>query len=570
MLKYYINRLKDIFQDKYIVAVIGLTVIFIIINVLWLLQENQGAFWDDAWYLENSMDLYNSLTRHGIRALIISYINAFHIKAPLIAVLPLPYYLLFGPSTKAALMVPLTFILIFNLYFYFLVKLILNKKTALLAVIITYTFPIVASMSRQFMVDYILMAFVTIWLYYLLKSNLFKIKKYNYVLGLMLGLGLLLKVTFAVFVCGPLAIAIFYRLKENNYKIKRQLVSDFGEVLLIGGLIAATWYLPNLPNIIRFTFANSFGRVAKDYAMSDTFVGSLKPWLLTHINYGLSVFYFAILVLLFLLFVIRYYFQKKEQLLKLDRLHFLIVLAWFIVPFIVFTLSVNKTIRFMLPAYPVIAIIISFLYFNVVRGKTVQMITGPLMLIMAVGLIVIQSFSLKYIPKLTYQKNDLILLNIGNFEVIDYLRLPVNQYWPQPELINLIMDNRHFSDSPSNVFLAFELKNFNFNNFLYYKALRNLPLNFTSAVHGSTEIDLMNTYNEKIKNSDFVVIKSDKPGPEFLNKINSMVKNSLTDSDQPRLEIMGNTISLKKLGEFSLPDQTKAIVYKTIKEEKIN
>jgi hypothetical protein len=60
--------------------------------------------WDQAWYLQVSTQLFYALRDGGLPAFVDVYVHAFTIKAPLVSVLPLPFYALFGPTEDAALL----------------------------------------------------------------------------------------------------------------------------------------------------------------------------------------------------------------------------------------------------------------------------------------------------------------------------------------------------------------------------------------------------------------------------------------------------------------------------------
>ena len=68
----------------------------------WHIARNAAppAF-DDAWYLETSFRLFSAL-KTGPGAFARSYLEAFHIKAPLISLVPLPLYALFGAGERVA------------------------------------------------------------------------------------------------------------------------------------------------------------------------------------------------------------------------------------------------------------------------------------------------------------------------------------------------------------------------------------------------------------------------------------------------------------------------------------
>lgn len=86
---------------------ITLILFFVVSTALWLKLNHAPPQWDDAWYLTNSLTLFDSLGEGGLPAYGLSYLKILGIKAPLITVLPTPLYLLFGRSVRFAYLVNL-------------------------------------------------------------------------------------------------------------------------------------------------------------------------------------------------------------------------------------------------------------------------------------------------------------------------------------------------------------------------------------------------------------------------------------------------------------------------------
>ena len=121
-------------------------------------------------------------------------------KAPLIAVLPLPFYLVFGSTPLIALFVNLALTLIFYFFFFKLMTLSGNSKSvAFFATIIISTMPLFYGLARYFFVEFGLMTMVVIWLYLLLKTSGLKSERYLVALGVVSGLGMLMKFHFYLY-----------------------------------------------------------------------------------------------------------------------------------------------------------------------------------------------------------------------------------------------------------------------------------------------------------------------------------------------------------------------------------
>ena len=69
---------------------------------MWLRLDRVPPNWDDAWYLTNSLAVYDALTHGGAPGFVAKFMHVMGFKAPLITALPTPFYLVFGRRWHAA------------------------------------------------------------------------------------------------------------------------------------------------------------------------------------------------------------------------------------------------------------------------------------------------------------------------------------------------------------------------------------------------------------------------------------------------------------------------------------
>jgi hypothetical protein len=74
-------------------------------NRSYQIADRRPPTFDDAWYLETSLHLYYQLTHNGFSDFCSAYASSFRTKAPLISVLPIPFYLLLGTRYHSAILV---------------------------------------------------------------------------------------------------------------------------------------------------------------------------------------------------------------------------------------------------------------------------------------------------------------------------------------------------------------------------------------------------------------------------------------------------------------------------------
>ena len=224
----------------------------------WHIARNAAPpAWDDAWYLEVSFRLWSALKSSPL-AFARTYLSAFRIKAPLISLIPLPLYAVFGPGERVAVWA--------NLPLAALAAWAWSRAAgewwrehprgrdaAALGGALTLLVPLAYGLSRLFFVETLvscLLAFFA-WRCAAAKRN---DRAEGVRLGALLGLGLLAKVTF------PLLAAGFIWPARERLKPHAKLG------LLVAGLVAVTWYLENGAYVLGFAWSAGFGKVARDYS----------------------------------------------------------------------------------------------------------------------------------------------------------------------------------------------------------------------------------------------------------------------------------------------------------------
>lgn len=224
----------------------------------WHIARNAAPpTFDDAWYLETSFRLFSAL-KAGPSSFAHAYAEAFRIKAPLISLVPLPLYALFGMGERVAVWA--------NLPLAALAAWAWSRAAAewwrghprardaaALGGALCALTPLAYGLSRVFLVETLLTALLGLWAWRCAAAKPGN-RREGWRLGVLLGLGLLAKVTF------PLVAAGFAWPARERLRPHAKLA------LLVAVPLAATWYAANLPYVLGFAWSAGFGRVAGDYA----------------------------------------------------------------------------------------------------------------------------------------------------------------------------------------------------------------------------------------------------------------------------------------------------------------
>jgi 4-amino-4-deoxy-L-arabinose transferase-like glycosyltransferase len=293
-------------------------------SVWHILRRTAPPTWDDAWYLEVSVRLWRALTTESLGAFAQMYSHAFGMKAPLITLIPFPFYAVLGAGMTSALLANQACLAVASVYVFKLAGQLHSKLAGLLAVSCLNTIPLIFGISRLVFVECLLVPIVCAWVYYLFKGGSWK------ALGVLFGLGMLAKVTFPLYVLAP-TLALAFRGRR---------VTDWLKTAALGGVIAATWYAFNARTVLKFALSTSFGDIAKPYGEGG--LGAISAYLRSITLELLSVYYTIALLILAALWL-----RRTDK--RWWNAEALAILGWMVVPTVVFTASPDKMYRFEAP-----------------------------------------------------------------------------------------------------------------------------------------------------------------------------------------------------------------------------
>src|SRR5438445_548639 len=182
------------------VALVILIVAICAVDVLWIrISAAPPRMYDDSVYLADSVHLLQTAQQRGFLPFLRECAEATKGHPPMIKILPIPLYFVFGPGTSQALYSYTLLIPIFCIYLFLLAReLSDSEEIAFLAVAMTTAFPLIYGMWRNVMSEFGVTVAVTACLYHLLRSDGFRIRGHAILAGLFCGWGMLWKISFPV------------------------------------------------------------------------------------------------------------------------------------------------------------------------------------------------------------------------------------------------------------------------------------------------------------------------------------------------------------------------------------
>jgi len=396
------------------------------------------------------------------------------------------YYLIFGLQGQMAIMVNAFYICLILGTVYLIGKELFDAKTGLLAAFLLSCFPGFIAFSRSYWLEFGVIAYVCMVIYFLLKTDFFRNRFYSVMLGFSLALAYLHKNEFIPFVAVPLAIAFFMPfLKDREHARSLSRIMNASLAVIISFLCTHFWWS-------RYG-VSSFGRMLSVFSSTAEIDITGKATLLEKLLAPESLFFYfnSLLALLGGVFLVGFWIMfiflsfrivlKKEAMVPL-----LYLFSWFCIPFGVFTFTLLqvKYPTHILALLPAIALLISAgIYY--VRPKVLQILIT--VLVCAYGVNVF--FSSLY----AFGKSPLSFVrSLGglNAETIIFRHMPeannFDTFYPprKEELEKVIQEILQFINQDTggggraqavSVYQRPALKN---NAFYYYVLTQNYPLFF--------------------------------------------------------------------------------------------
>lgn len=447
---------------------------------------------DDGWYLETSFRLFNAL-KHGPFAFASAYTSAFRVKAPLVSLLPLPLYAVFGPGERIAIWANLAVLgaacaAVFAAGRALWPSHPRRDEIAAVGASLAAVTPLLYGTSRYFLVEPVLVALVAAAVWRLAQDE----PRSGRPLGAVLGLGLLAKIIFPLYLLGP------------AWLLRRRLTSRLKTALPVAAAVAATWYVFNLPYVLGFAWSAGFGRIAADYgpsaagpldrvaAYAAQLFGGAISWPVSAAGAVIAVLAAA---------------ARRSRLDDGAKL----ALAW-AAPLAIFALSPNREIRFAAPALPALCLLTAraAMSFDSRRARAGA---SAALLLTGTAVFVRQTF---FVPAAG---------------ALPWCGAPSpDGGWDRDSLVTAAAEGGAVVAA-----LALEHPRLNANNLSSLAASRGLPLRFVSLGYAQTSVEGA-LIRLKDKDADRLILVDGIDGtglPAFLNKANAGVAGAVASGRLP-------------------------------------
>jgi hypothetical protein len=484
-------------------------------HLLWAAGDLRPPVADQAIHLENALACGRLVARGAWTATL--ELSAYY--PPLVHCAAGLLHLLLGPSRLVALLATQAALLLVVFGTAAIGTRLGSPAAGVAAALLVGGYPEIFLESRAFMLDVPLTALVTVTVLALLRSEGFTRPGWILLTGCFIGLGLLTKWTYFLFLPpAVLAVGLGERRPPGRPVHWRALLG----ALAIAALLAAPWYLrhPGLPASL---LKNAF---AVGVAEGDPGLGTLAGWLFYVGGLRTQLGVPALGLLAAAAIVLGCSPGTRPRALP-------VLLAWIVGPLLFLTLLRNKDLRYTMPLLPAIAVVTAVPLIRVVGRHARVAVT-----VAAGALVAHTAFLGGGWPAPTWARGrmDRTLL-FPSFP-------PLAEAWPTRLILDRIVRDRAGGPRPVTVSVVPDHPSFSRFTFSYESAVARLGVRAVKAPPGPPSF------------VDYLVTKTGTLGPEHTTGAARALMDRLAARD-PTLWSL-----LAPVGAWPLPDGSRATLFR--------
>ncbi|MBI2369752.1 MAG: glycosyltransferase family 39 protein [Deltaproteobacteria bacterium] len=509
-------------------------------TALWIQREAAPPLWDQADYLQRS-EVIAAHLRAGELGLLLDVLLHTGARSSFVALLPQAFYALLGHSPRTALLVNLVAMPVLLGSVYAMARHLLGPAAGILAAFFTAMSPLVFGLSRQFLTDFPLATAVALSYALLFASAYLTRSGWTWCLGVVLAAGLLLKVTFPLFVAGGLGLVVAIRLLAGP--ASRQLLPlDLFRLTLPVLVVAGPWYIVNLRGILWFSEYAAFGSAAQYYGLGPVLAPS-TIWRYSGML-GLQAFS-PLLVLLGVALVAAAALGGAWRYLlrRLRAPEPLAVALWGGLPLLALTLSYNKDMRYLLPAIPAFAVGLAAL----VQAQP-RWVGGALLSLLTPALVV-QFLLLSFVPSEALARSRLLAATLLPVRSL-YTQPPRPEAWPVEQVVATVAGQEPMPGAVVALLANHGALHPNLLNYVaWQQGYRHLW--FYACNHHSPTYSLRECLTA-IASADLVLAKTGDAGPAYATRFSPEIRRLLDQGSLP----------FRRLPQtIRLPDGSEILLY---------
>jgi len=333
------------YKRKIILFIISFWILFYFINnYIWLKNSVDFPIEPQDAKFYGYMALWTNLIKHHDFTVMKLLVTGGGTYPPVYLLPAILSSLAFGGNYPFHIMLNIVYFALLLFSVYSLAKEFFNERCAIISVCLLSLYPAIYGLSRKFFIEFGMMWLVVSTILMLVQSKLFSVRKYSVFLGIFLGLGLMAKDTFALFIFGPLAY-IGFKMVKSVKNINHSAKPALGKVLFNLFLCLCVCFVIAGYRYCRLSIF--YHHMVECLAESTGFTPMF--YVKDLISHEVSFVFFILFIVSLIWFLLTKRNEKDQK---------AILLLWFFIPFLYHSLMLHeKETRFILPYLPAVAII---------------------------------------------------------------------------------------------------------------------------------------------------------------------------------------------------------------------
>lgn len=355
------------------------------VNWIWLTIDTRVCHGNRYDHMQKSLRYARRLQKGDLLGFFKDLVSLRKGRPPLVMLLTTPAHFFHYRNEDLTAMANVLFIALTFLIIFKICKFYLDPNSAILCCFILFMYPGVSFFIRVYPLPIALMSMVSLSIYFLLRCEYFTNLKYSILLGISLGLGMLTKQSYPLFIAAPFIytvlksglIPLIHKAKVNSPSSLSKVRLNFLYCLIGALALTSIWYIPNFKERIWPIYYNNSQEWARSRWSSHYYLHNVKDFLLfypvTMIKRGTSFFFALLFLFSSIIFLKIPKFRNVKD----------VLIWWMIFPFLVFSCFLNKQLRYIIPLFPALAIMTGQGIYQIKTRLIRQVLIG---LIVAVGL----------------------------------------------------------------------------------------------------------------------------------------------------------------------------------------
>lgn len=367
-------------------SAVALALIAAAANAIWVLLDHSTPSFDQSSYLTIAITFRDALQNGGLKDLFEAIRDTDPARGPLYTVVILPFMLIFGDGARTGVLPNLLLAPVLYLATGQVAWIIFRNGAArLLAIVFVATMPLIVGLQHEQLQDFLLLTLTTVSVLLLLMGEGFTKRWVCIGLGVAMGLGTLTKVTFPLFILGPVVVVLAQVAHAQVSTRKsgapasdlRSQAVNFGLAALVYAGVIAPWYLTNLQPTLDYINSTTSGPLSEGAGPEHPFtfhaIASFTSSMINaHISWVLGLTF--LVALAFNIPGLVRLFRPRVRVETLLRLLFLG--TWATIPYLIVSTAHNQDFRLMAPAMPGMAVIVAGTVAAVPRREAMAAIAG--------------------------------------------------------------------------------------------------------------------------------------------------------------------------------------------------